>query len=109
MSAPETMERKRPRPCRSFTAEFKADIVERCLVVDTAVNQVAGNFDLTVSAVRGWVKQDEIDAGARRQTTDEKEEPASLRRANRRLRDDFEILKRAMAFFAMESRRWRVL
>ncbi len=101
----ETMERKRPRPRRSFTPEFKADIVERCLVGDRSVNQVAEDFDLTVSAVRGWVKQHEIDAGTREGlTTEDKEELSRLRRENRRLREDVEILKRATAFFAKETR-----
>ena len=101
----ETMERKQPRPRRAFTEEFKADIVERCLKGDRSVNQVAQDFDLTVSAVRGWVKQAEIDAGAREGlTTEEKDELSRLRRENRRLREDVDILKRATAFFAKETR-----
>lgn len=98
----ETMERKRPRPRRAFTDEFKADIAERCLKADRSIAQVAHDFDLTVSAVRGWVKQAEIDAGTRSDglTPEEKEELSKLRRENRRLREDVEILKRATAFFA---------
>jgi hypothetical protein len=42
----ETMERKRPRPRRAFTEEFKADIVERCLKGDRSINQVVQD-DLT--------------------------------------------------------------
>ena len=97
----ETMKRKRPRPRRSFTPEFKADIAERCLHDDRSVSQVTQDFDLTVSAVRGWVKQAEIDTGTRHDglTTDEKEELSKLRRENRRLREDGEILKRPTAFF----------
>jgi transposase len=41
----ETMERKRPRPRRAFTDEFKADIVERCLNGDRSVGQVAKKGD----------------------------------------------------------------
>ena len=52
--------RKRPRPRRSFTPEFKADIVERCLVGDRSVNQVAEDFDLTETAIREWVRQAEM-------------------------------------------------
>jgi transposase len=98
----ETMKRKRPRPRRAFTDEFKADIVERCLKGDRSVGQVAKDFDLTETAVRAWVRQAEIDAGQRNDglTTDEKEELSKLRRENRRLREDVEILKRATAFFA---------
>jgi transposase len=102
----ETMERKKPRPRRAFTGEFKADIVERCLKGDRSVGQVAKDFDLTETAVRAWVRQAEIDAGTRTDglTTDEKEELSKLRRENRRLREDVEILKRATAFFAKETR-----
>ncbi len=95
------MERKRPRPRRSFTPEFKADIVERCLARDRSIGQVAQDFDLTVSAVRGWVRRHEIDAGTRDGLmSEEKGELSRLRRENRRLREDVEILKTATAFFA---------
>ena len=99
----ETMARKKPRPRRSFTPEFKSDIVERCRVGDRTVGQVAKDFDLTETAVREWVKQAERDEGSRVDgglTSSEREELAQLRRDNRRLREDVEILKRATAFFA---------
>ena len=101
----ETMERKKPRPRRSFTPEFKADIVERCRAGDRTIGQVARDFDLTETAVRAWVKQTEVDAGERPGlTTEELEELRQLRRENRRLREDVEVLKRATAFFAKETR-----
>ena len=47
----------------------------------------------------------EIDAGERDGlTSGEREELAALRRENRRLREDVDILKRATAFFAKETR-----
>jgi transposase len=101
----ETVERSKPRPRRSFTAEFKADIVERCRRGDRSIGEVARDFDLTETAVREWVKQAEVDAGERAGvTSDEREELTALRRENRRLREDVEILKRATAFFAKETR-----
>lgn len=101
----ETMAKRKPRPRRSFTPEFKAEIVERCRVGDRSVGQVARDFDLTETAVREWVKQADIDNGARPGvTTTELNELAQLRRENRRLREDVEILKRATAFFAKETR-----
>ncbi len=103
----ETMARKKPRPRRSFTPEFKADIVERCRRGDRTAGQVAKDFDLTETAVRQWVKQAERDNGSRADgglTTQEREELAVLRRDNRRLREDVDILKRATAFFAKETR-----
>jgi transposase len=105
MSKMETMERKKPRPRRSFTPEFKADIVERCRAGDRTVAQVARDFDLTETAVRKWVAQAEIDAGKRDGlTSDEREELSRLRRENRRLQADVDLLKRATAFFAKETR-----
>jgi transposase len=67
------------------------------------VGQVAKDFDLTETAVRDWVKQAGRDAGTRSDgglTTAERRELAELRRENRRLREDVEILKLATAFFA---------
>jgi transposase len=102
----ETMDKKRKtRPRRSFTPEFKADIVERCNVGDRSIGQVASDFDLTETAVRAWVKQAEIDGGEREGlTTEERQELSRLRRENRSLKEDVAILKRATAFFAKETR-----
>ncbi len=102
----ETMGKKRARPRRSFTPEFKAEIVECCLRGDRTVGQVARDFDLTGTAVRAWLKQAELDAGSRSDglSTGEREELTRLRRENRRLTQDVEILKRATAFFAKETR-----
>lgn len=101
----ETMAKRKQRPRRSFSPEFKADIVERCQRGDRTIPEVARDFDLTESAVREWVKQAEVDAGVREGlTTAEREELTRLRRENRRLQEDVEILKRATAFFAKETR-----
>jgi transposase len=108
MSIMETMERKQPRARRSFRPEFKAEIVELCQRGDRSIGQVARDFDLTETAVREWVRQAERDTGTRGDgglTSQERQELAALRRENRRLREDVEILKRATAFFVlMETR-----
>ncbi|WP_405970584.1 transposase [Streptomyces sp. NBC_00988] len=97
----ESMGKKKPRPRRSFMPEFKAEIVELCRRGDRSVGQIAKDFDLTETAVRLWVSQAEVDAGERDGlTSSEREELAALRRENRRLREDVEVLKRATAFFA---------
>ena len=98
---------KKPRRRRSFTPEFKAEIVELCQRGGRSVGHVAKDFDLTETAVREWVKQAERDTGTREDgglTSTEQQELAQLRRENRRLREDVEILKRATAFFAKETR-----
>ncbi len=102
----ESVGKKRARPRRAFTPEFKAEIVELCQRGDRTIGQIARDFDLTETAVRQWVKQAELDAGTRTDglTSDEHAELARLRAENRRLQQDNEILKRATAFFAREIR-----
>jgi transposase len=107
MSIMETMEGKQPRARRSFTPEFKAEIVELCQRGDRSIGRVTRDFDLTETAVRAWVRQAERDAGSRGDgglTSAERLELAALRRENRQLRGDVEILKRAAAFFVKETR-----
>ncbi|WP_419992670.1 transposase [Streptomyces boninensis] len=99
------MGKKKPRPRRSFTPEFKAEIVELCRRGDRSVGQVAKDFDLTETAVRLWVSQAKVDGGEEPGlTSDERVELARLRQENRRLRQDVDVLKRATAFFANETR-----
>ena len=102
----ETMGKRKARPRRSFTPEFKAEIVECCRRGDRSVGQVARDFDLTETAVREWVRQVELEDGVRTDglSSAEREELTRLRRDNRRLTEDVEILKRATAFFAKETR-----
>jgi transposase len=107
MSIMESMgSKKKPRLRRSFTDEFKAEIVEVCQRGDRSIAQVCRDFDLTETAVREWVKQAERDVGVGDGglTTAERDELAALRRENRRLREDVDILRRATAFFAKETR-----
>ena len=94
------------RPRRVFTPEFKAEIVDLIQRGGRSITDVVRDFDLTDSAVRNWIAQADRDAGTRDDglTSDEKTELAALRRENQRLRLDVEILKRATAFFATETR-----
>lgn len=50
-------------PRRSFTPEFKAEVVECCQRGDRSIGQVARDFDLTETAVREWVRQTERTPG----------------------------------------------
>ena len=69
------------------------------------VAQVAKDFNLVESAVRRWVEQADIDSGQRDGlTSGDRAELQELRRENRRLQADVDLLKRAMAFFAKETR-----
>ena len=104
MSTMTTNEHGARRARRDFTPEFKAEIIARCRVGDRSIAQVARDFDLTESAVRRWVDQAAVDAGERDGlTSEERTELTQLRRENKRLKEDNEILKRATAFFAFMS------
>jgi transposase len=68
--------------------------------------QLAKDFDLADTAVREWVEQAERDAGTRQDgglTSGERQELSELRRENRRLREDVEILSGPRLFFAKET------
>lgn len=74
--------------------------------VDRSITQVAKDLDLTETAVREWVKRAQVDAGRGAPgelTTVEREELARLRRENKQLRLEREILKQAATFFAKEN------
>ena len=76
---------KKPRRRRSFTPEFKAEIVDLCQRGDRSVGHVAKDFDLTGTAVREWVRQAERDTGTPQDgglTSAERRELAELRREN---------------------------
>src|SRR5438270_5186279 len=91
---------------RRFTPEFKAHTVELVRTSGKSVGEVCRDLDLTETAVRRWVAQTDIDAGRRDGlTTAEREELSRLRRENRVLREEREILRRAAAFFAKETTR----
>jgi len=96
--------RKRTR--RKFSAEFKAETVRLVRDSDKSLSAIARELDLSETALRRWVEQGEVDAGRGRVgalTTSEREELALLRRENKRLRMERDILKKATAFFAKES------
>jgi len=98
--------KKQRRKRRAFTPEFKAEAVRLCRVGDRTIAQIAGDLDLTETALREWVKRADIDAGKgppEALTTAEREELAKLRRDNKRLTMERDILKAAATFFAKES------
>jgi transposase len=98
---------KRPkRQRRSFTDEFKAGAVRLVLDEGKTVAQVARDLDLTPSSLGGWVKQAQADRtkGKTGLTTEEREEVSKLRKQVRELQMERDILKKAAALFAKESK-----
>jgi transposase len=99
------MDARGQRERRQFTAAYKAEVVALCRQSGSSISKVARDLDLTETAVRRWIAQAEVDRGERKGlTTTEREELSHLRRENRLLREERDILKRAMAFFARETR-----
>jgi transposase len=99
----ETMRQRRKR--REFTDAYKAEVVALCQKGDRSMAEVARDLDLTETSVRRWVAQAEVDAGRRPgQTSAEQAEIAQLRKENRALREERDILKRAVSFFARDAR-----
>lgn len=95
------------RARRTFSDEFKARAVELCRTSGKSVAEVAKDLGVANSGLRVWLKQSEVDAGrgpAGALTTAERAELAQLRKENRVLKEEREILKKAAAFFAKESK-----
>ena len=93
------------RARRQFTDEFKAGAVRLVLDEGKTIADVARDLDLTASALSGWVRQARADrdGGKSGLTTEEKAELARLRKENRQLRVERDILKKAAAFFTKET------
>lgn len=68
------------------------------------VAATARNLGISESCLRRWMSQEEVDRGGRDGlTSTEKRELVELRRKNRVLETEIEILKRASAYFAREN------
>lgn len=93
------------RARRQFTDEFRAGAVRLVLDEGKTVAQVARDLDLTPSALAGWVKhaRADRDGGKSGLTSDERAELAKLRKENRELKMERELLKKWAAFFAKEN------
>ena len=95
------------RTRRSFTKEYKAEVVTLVRTGGESIGSVCRDLDLTETAVRRWVSQAETDSGrgpAGALTTAEREELSELRRRVKTLEMEREILKKATAFFVKESK-----
>ena len=93
-----------PKSRPPYPAEFRARMVELVRSGRTP-EELSREFEPTAQSIWNWVRQAERDQGVRQDglTTDEKEELRRLRRENRVLREEKEILKKAAAWFAGET------
>ena len=94
-----------PRTRRRFTAEFKAEAVKLLEESDRPLQQVAAELGVHPNRLRGW-RDEHLAAGSAEALARQKAEAAELarlRRENKRLEQENEILRRAAAFFAREA------
>ena len=89
---------------RRYPAEFRERAVELARLREKPVTQIATDLGISDQTLRNWLRRADIDEGRREGlTTEERAEIVRLRRANRVLEMENEILKRAAAFFAREN------
>ncbi len=93
-----------PRSRPPYPAEFRVRMVE---LVRSGRNseELAREFEPTAQAIRDWVAQADRDEGRRSDGVKsvEREELNRLRRENKKLRQEREILAKAAAWFAQET------
>ena len=89
---------------KKFPAEFKRDVVAVARRGDLSVAEVAADSGVAEETVRRWMRQADIDDGIKDGLTSaEQAEIVQLRRQNRRLEMENEILRRAAAYFAKDA------
>jgi transposase-like protein len=87
-----------------YPAEFRERAVELARLREKPVKQLAADLGISDQTLHNWMKQADIDAGRREGlTTEERAELVRLRRRNRLLEMEIEILKKASAYFAREN------
>jgi transposase len=93
-----------PRHRDAYPEAFRKKLVE-LVRKGRSPEQLSKDFEPTAQTIRNWVAQAERDAGDRADglTTDERDELRQLRRENKILREEKEILKKAAAWFAQET------
>ena len=89
---------------KAFPMEFRRDVVAVARKGDVPVSQIAKDFGISESCLHRWLQISDIDEGIRPGvTTAEAVEVRELKRRNRTLEQENEILRRAAAYFARES------
>ena len=93
-----------PKTHAPYPPEYRQQILELARAGRSA-EELAKEFEPTAQCIRNWIKQDELDRGQRQDglTSEERTELARLRRENKQLKLEREILAKAAAWFARET------
>jgi transposase len=87
-----------------YPEEFKRDVVAVARSSELSQHQIARDFGISTHSVQRWLKQADIDDGRTEgTTTDEHQDVVALKRRNRVLEQEVEILRRAAAYFAKDA------
>jgi transposase len=94
-----------PRQRKTYSDEFKKKLIAMVRGGRTP-EELSRQFEPSAQSIRNWVAQAERDEGKRQDglASSERDELQKLRRENERLREEREILKKAAAWFAQESK-----
>ncbi len=93
-----------PRTREPYPPDFRQQMIE-LVKAGRSPEELSREFEPTAQTIHNWVRQIDIDAGVRSDglTSLEREELRRLRRENKQLRIEREILKKAAAWFAQET------
>ena len=93
-----------PKTRQPYPPEFRQQILE-LVRAGWSPDELAAEFEPTAQTIRNWIKQAELDHGQKQDglSSEEKAELARLRKENKQLRLEREILSKAAAWFARET------
>src|SRR5712691_11632980 len=93
-----------PQPRPPYAAEFRRQLVD-LVHAGRSPDELAREFEPSAQTIRNWVAQADRNGGTRTEglTTEERTELSRLRRENRQLKLEREILAKAAAWFAQET------
>lgn len=93
-----------PKTRQPYPLEFRQKLVD-LVRAGRSVKELAGEFEPSEQTIRNWLAQADADGGRRKDllTSAEREELVKLRRENKQLKTEREILAKATAWFAREA------